>query len=158
MKNQQLKINIFNFFKNQNLKKIKYIFKINDFKNTYVISKKFLYNFKKLYNFLPYFKNIYSNKNQIIDDQLLVENSAPSIMRRAPVTEAIVTGLKFLDSLVPIGCGQRELIIGDKKIGKTTVAADLIINQKNSEINTICIYVAIGQKKSTVARLARLFL
>jgi F-type H+-transporting ATPase subunit alpha len=58
--------------------------------------------------------------------------------------------------MIPIGCGQRELIIGDKKTGKTCIASDIIINQKSAEINTFCIYVAIGQKKSSVALLSEL--
>jgi F0F1-type ATP synthase alpha subunit len=88
------------------------------------------------------------------EENVILENTAPSIKRREPVVEFLETGIKFVDSMIPIGCGQRELIIGDKKTGKTCVAADLIINQKESNITTICIYVAIGQKRSSIAYLA----
>jgi F-type H+-transporting ATPase subunit alpha len=77
-----------------------------------------------------------------------VEKKAPGVMQRQSVTEPLQTGIKAIDALVPIGRGQRELIIGDRKTGKTTLAIDTIINQKNQ--NMICIYVAIGQKDSTV--------
>jgi F-type H+-transporting ATPase subunit alpha len=78
-----------------------------------------------------------------------IESPAPGVTRRKSVHEALQTGLKALDSMVPIGRGQRELIIGDRGTGKTAVAIDTIINQKNSGV--YCIYVAIGQKNSTVA-------
>ena len=77
-----------------------------------------------------------------------VEKKAPGVMQRQSVTEPLQTGIKAIDALVPIGRGQRELIIGDRKTGKTSLAIDTIINQKNQ--NMICIYVAIGQKDSTV--------
>ncbi|MCX2455510.1 F0F1 ATP synthase subunit alpha [Lacticaseibacillus nasuensis] len=77
-----------------------------------------------------------------------IESPAPGVMQRQSVTEPLQTGLKAVDSLVPIGRGQRELIIGDRKTGKTSIAIDTIINQKDQ--NMICIYVAIGQKDSTV--------
>jgi F-type H+-transporting ATPase subunit alpha len=82
----------------------------------------------------------------------VVERIAPGIVDRQPVREPLQTGLKSVDAMVPIGRGQRELIIGDRQTGKTAVALDTIINQKNSGV--ICIYVAIGQKRSTVARVA----
>ncbi|WP_156241287.1 F0F1 ATP synthase subunit alpha [Helicobacter heilmannii] len=82
-----------------------------------------------------------------------VEQKAPGIMDRKSVHEPLQTGIKAIDALVPIGRGQRELIIGDKQTGKTTVAIDTIINQKDQ--NVICIYVAIGQKESTVAQVVR---
>jgi F-type H+-transporting ATPase subunit alpha len=82
-----------------------------------------------------------------------IEQVAPSIISRAPVRKPLETGLKVVDSLVPIGHGQRELIIGDTKTGKSSIAIDTIINQKNED--TICIYVAIGQKRSSVARIAK---
>jgi len=82
-----------------------------------------------------------------------IEKNAPSIIARKPVREPLETGIKFIDSMIPIGCGQRELIIGDKKTGKTSIAIDTIINQKGNDI--ICIYVAIGQKKSSIARVAK---
>jgi F-type H+-transporting ATPase subunit alpha len=87
-------------------------------------------------------------------DQLSIEQIAPSIIARKPVREPLETGIKFIDSMIPIGCGQRELIIGDKKTGKTAVAIDTILNQKGNDI--ICVYVAIGQKKSSVARVAKI--
>lgn len=80
-----------------------------------------------------------------------IECSAPSIMDRQSVNESLPTGLKVIDALVPIGKGQRELIIGDRQTGKTTIAIDTILNQKGK--NTLCIYVAIGQKESTVKAL-----
>ncbi|MDO4807128.1 MAG: F0F1 ATP synthase subunit alpha [Coriobacteriales bacterium] len=78
-----------------------------------------------------------------------IEFKAPGIMERQPVCEPVQTGLVAIDAMVPIGRGQRELIIGDRKTGKTAIAIDTIINQRNTDI--ICIYVAIGQKASTVA-------
>ncbi len=79
-----------------------------------------------------------------------VERIAPGIIDRQPVREPLQTGIKAIDSMVPIGRGQRELIIGDRQTGKTALAIDTIINQKDTDV--ICIYVAIGQKRSTVAR------
>ncbi len=79
-----------------------------------------------------------------------VERIAPGIVDRQPVREPLQTGLKAIDSMVPIGRGQRELIIGDRQTGKTALAIDTIINQKDTDV--VCIYVAIGQKRSTVAR------
>jgi len=79
-----------------------------------------------------------------------IEMIAPGVVARQPVKEPMYTGYKAVDSMTPIGRGQRELIIGDRQIGKTAMAVDAIINQKDSGI--ICIYVAIGQKKSTVAQ------
>ncbi|RXJ02696.1 F0F1 ATP synthase subunit alpha [Anaerobacillus alkaliphilus] len=78
-----------------------------------------------------------------------IEYAAPGVMDRKSVHEPLQTGIKAIDSLIPIGRGQRELIIGDRQTGKTAIAIDTIINQKNE--NMICIYVAIGQKESTVA-------
>ncbi len=78
-----------------------------------------------------------------------VESEAPGIIVRQPVKEPLQTGIKAIDSMIPIGRGQRELIIGDRAIGKTAIAIDTIINQKGTGV--ICVYVAIGQKKSTVA-------
>jgi F-type H+-transporting ATPase subunit alpha len=79
-----------------------------------------------------------------------IEIKAPGIVKRQPVKEPLQTGLKAIDSMIPIGRGQRELIIGDRQTGKTAVALDTIINQKGSGV--ICVYVAIGQKQSTVAQ------
>jgi len=79
-----------------------------------------------------------------------VEIKAPGIVKRQPVKEPLQTGLKAIDAMIPIGRGQRELIIGDRQTGKTAVATDTIINQKGAGV--ICIYVAIGQKRSTVAQ------
>ena len=83
-------------------------------------------------------------------DRRRIEIKAPGIVARQPVKEALQTGLKAIDGMIPIGRGQRELIIGDRQTGKTAVAIDTIINQKGG--NVICIYVAIGQKRSTVAQ------
>lgn len=83
------------------------------------------------------------------EDHRNIESAAPGVTQRKSVHEALQTGLKALDSMVPIGRGQRELIIGDRGTGKTAVAIDTIINQKDSDV--YCIYVAIGQKNSTVA-------
>ena len=80
-----------------------------------------------------------------------MESKAPSIITRSPVNRPLETGLKVIDSMVPIGHGQRELIIGDSKTGKSSIAIDTIINQKDKDV--ICIYVAIGQKRSSVARI-----
>jgi F-type H+-transporting ATPase subunit alpha len=78
-----------------------------------------------------------------------IEFKAPGIMERQPVNEPVQTGLMAIDAMVPIGRGQRELIIGDRKTGKTAIAIDAIINQRDTDV--VCIYVAIGQKASTVA-------
>ncbi len=82
-----------------------------------------------------------------------VESEAPGILQRKSVHQPLQTGIKAIDSVIPIGKGQRELIIGDRQVGKTAIAVDTIINQKAE--NVICIYVAIGQKKSTVAQLVQ---
>lgn len=79
-----------------------------------------------------------------------IEMVAPGVIQRQPVTEPMYTGLKAIDAMTPIGRGQRELIIGDRQIGKTAICVDAILNQKNTDI--YCIYVAVGQKKSTVAQ------
>jgi F-type H+-transporting ATPase subunit alpha len=79
-----------------------------------------------------------------------IEKKAPGVVSRRPVKEALQTGLKAIDSMIPIGRGQRELIIGDRQTGKTAITIDTIINQKGEDV--FCIYVAIGQKRSTVAR------
>jgi F-type H+-transporting ATPase subunit alpha len=80
----------------------------------------------------------------------VVELKAPGIMKRSPVNEPLQTGIKAIDSMIPIGRGQRELIIGDRQTGKTAIAIDTIINQKGRDV--YCFYVAIGQKQSTVAQ------
>ncbi len=85
------------------------------------------------------------------DDYRPVEIKAPGIIERQPVKEPLQTGIKAIDSMIPIGRGQRELIIGDRQTGKTTIAIDTILNQKGKDV--ICIYVAIGQKRSTVTSL-----
>ena len=82
-----------------------------------------------------------------------IERLAPGVIDRMPVKMPLQTGLKAIDAMIPIGRGQRELIIGDRQTGKTAVAIDAIINQKGKDV--ICIYVAIGQKKSTVAQIVR---
>lgn len=93
-------------------------------------------------------------KGQIKTDKFRpVENAAPGVLQRKSVNEPLQTGIKAIDSMIPIGKGQRELIIGDRQTGKTAIAIDSIINQKGKDV--ICIYVAIGQKKSTVAQLVQ---
>ncbi len=84
-------------------------------------------------------------------DRRPIEVSAPAILDRAPVNTPLLTGIKAIDALVPIGKGQRELIIGDRQTGKTAIAIDTIINQKGKD--TVCIYVAIGQKESLVSEI-----
>src|SRR5919198_561565 len=89
-------------------------------------------------------------KGPIQTDQYLpIERLAPGVVDRQPVKEPLQTGLKAIDGMVPIGRGQRELIIGDRQTGKTAVATDTIINQRGKDMR--CFYVAIGQKQSTVA-------
>ena len=80
------------------------------------------------------------------------EHKAPGVVQRQPVTEPMLTGLKAIDSMIPIGRGQRELIIGDRQTGKTSIAIDAIINNRDRDL--ICVYVAIGQRKATVVQLA----
>ncbi|MGB2716795.1 MAG: F0F1 ATP synthase subunit alpha [Vicinamibacterales bacterium] len=93
-------------------------------------------------------------KGPIVSKQFReIERLAPGVVDRSPVKEPLQTGLKAIDAMVPIGRGQRELIIGDRQTGKTAVAVDTIINQKGQ--NVICIYNAIGQKQSTVAQVVR---
>src|SRR5216110_1827184 len=83
-----------------------------------------------------------------------IERIAPGVVDRQPVREPLQTGLKAIDAMVPIGRGQRELIIGDRQTGKTAVAIDTILNQKGQ--NVICVYNAIGQKQSTIAQVVRI--
>ena len=85
------------------------------------------------------------------DEYKAIESPAPGIIERQHVNRPLQTGIKAIDSMIPIGRGQRELIIGDRQTGKTTIATDTLLNQKGK--NVICIYVAIGQKRSTVAQL-----
>ncbi len=86
-------------------------------------------------------------------DFLPIETIAPGIIDRTPVKEPLQTGIKAIDAMIPIGRGQRELIIGDRQTGKTAIALDTIINQKGQ--NMICVYVAIGQKQSTIAQVVK---
>ncbi|MGI6212034.1 MAG: F0F1 ATP synthase subunit alpha [Anaerovoracaceae bacterium] len=86
-------------------------------------------------------------------DHRPIESPAPDVLHRQPVKQPLQTGIKAIDSMIPIGKGQRELIIGDRQTGKTAIAIDTIINQKGKDV--ICIYVAIGQKQSTVAQLVQ---
>ena len=94
-----------------------------------------------------------------VEESRLIERIAPGIVKRQPVTEPLQTGLKAVDSITPVGRGQRELIIGDRQTGKTALAIDAILNQNRGwdgnpdSIDVICIYVAIGQKRSTVSRI-----
>src|ERR1700709_2575799 len=93
--------------------------------------------------------------------EMPLERKAPGVIYRQPVTEPLQTGIKAIDAMIPIGRGQRELIIGDRQIGKTAVCIDTIINQKHANAGTdeskklYCIYVAIGQKRSTVAQIVK---
>ncbi len=82
-----------------------------------------------------------------------LEALAPGVVDRQPVKEPLQTGIKAIDAMIPIGRGQRELIIGDRQTGKTAIALDTIINQKGGDV--ICIYVAVGQKRSTVAQVVK---
>src|SRR5690242_14378430 len=82
-----------------------------------------------------------------------IERLAPGVVDRQPVKQPMQTGIKAVDGMIPIGRGQRELIIGDRQTGKTAIALDAIINQKGGDM--ICIYVAVGQKRSTVAQVVR---
>ena len=106
--------------------------------------------------------NPIDGKGPIVSDQRMrVEKKAPGIIPRQSVNEPVQTGLKAIDALVPVGRGQRELIIGDRQTGKTAVAIDTFINQKGANAGTdekkklYCIYVAVGQKRSTVAQIVR---
>ncbi len=93
-------------------------------------------------------------KGPIVSDHVMpIEAVVPSVTQRQPVKEPLQTGLKAIDSMIPIGRGQRELIIGDRSTGKTAIAIDTIINQKNTDV--FCVYVAIGQKDSTVAQVVK---
>src|SRR3990172_398560 len=82
-----------------------------------------------------------------------IEIKAPGVVYRQPVREPLQTGIKAIDGMIPIGRGQRELIIGDRQTGKTAIILDTILNQKGGDV--ICIYVAIGQKRSTVAQVVK---
>ena len=91
------------------------------------------------------------------DKNMPLDIVAPGIIDRQPVKQPLQTGIKAIDAMVPIGKGQRELIIGDRQTGKTAIAVDAIINQKNIPVSErcICIYVAVGQKQSTVAQVVK---
>ena len=97
-------------------------------------------------------------KNKSKLKQLRIEQKAPGILMRKSVHEPMPTGLKAIDSLIPIGRGQRELIIGDRQTGKTAIILDTILNQKDQKQaeQLYCIYVAIGQKRSTVAKILKI--
>src|SRR5690349_2741504 len=94
------------------------------------------------------------DKGPILTEQFnSIERLAPGVIDRQPVREPMQTGLKAIDGMIPIGRGQRELIIGDRQTGKTAVVIDTILNQRESGV--ICIYVAIGQKRSTIAQVIK---
>ncbi|MCA9727926.1 MAG: F0F1 ATP synthase subunit alpha, partial [Candidatus Eisenbacteria bacterium] len=98
--------------------------------------------------------NPIDGKGPIVTEfHLPIEGSVPNVVQRKPVHEPVQTGIKAIDAMIPIGRGQRELIIGDRQTGKTAVAIDTILNQKGKDL--VCIYVAIGQKESTVARVVQ---
>ena len=87
-----------------------------------------------------------------------LERKAPGVIYRQPVSEPLQTGIKAIDAMIPVGRGQRELVIGDRQTGKTTVCIDTILNQKefyDAGVPVYCIYVAIGQKASTVAAISK---
>ncbi|MCX8052370.1 MAG: F0F1 ATP synthase subunit alpha [Armatimonadetes bacterium] len=90
----------------------------------------------------------------VTSERRFVESRAPGVVERQPVKESLATGIKAIDSMIPIGRGQRELIIGDRQTGKTAIAVDTIINQKGQDVH--CFYVAIGQKLSTVAAIVNI--
>jgi len=92
-------------------------------------------------------------KNKTGGKRLFIEKKAPGIIERESVRNSLETGIKFLDSMIPIGLGQRELIIGDPKTGKTTIAIDTIINQKDKGL--ICVYVVIGQKQTSLLKILK---
>src|SRR6185295_15597224 len=95
------------------------------------------------------------DKGPIATDKFIpVERLAPGVIERQPVREPMATGLKAIDSMIPIGRGQRELIIGDRQTGKTAIALDTIINNKGGDL--ICIYCAIGQKRSSIAQVVQI--
>lgn len=88
-----------------------------------------------------------------LEETLNVERKAPGVITRESVTEPMLTGYKIVDSMLPIGRGQRELIVGDRQTGKTTIAIDTILNQRyanQEDIEIFCVYVGIGQKKSSI--------
>lgn len=89
-----------------------------------------------------------------VDKYLPVERSAPAIIERRPVDKPLMTGILAIDSMIPIGRGQRELIVGDRQTGKTTIAIDTVLNQKDSDV--LCVYCAIGQKASNIAHIVEI--
>jgi proton translocating ATP synthase F1 alpha subunit len=159
------RINSVNFTKSSIVRSVQ--LKLNKRVN-YIIDQNFLRKFSAKKSKLGFFNNTknliqedhdfvntmrISNKKLLIFNRLL-ETRAPSIISRTSVNLSLETGIKVIDSMVPIGHGQRELIIGDAKTGKTSIAIDTILNQKGKD--TICVYVAIGQKKSSVARIFKI--
>lgn len=98
----------------------------------------------------PLGRSLDGNGSVNVSKQLPVERHAVPIMGRAPVTEPLQTGIKVIDALIPVGRGQRQLILGDRQTGKTTIAIDTILNQRNS--NVLCVYCAIGQRSSAIAK------
>merc|ERR1712176_593364 len=95
--------------------------------------------------------NPIDGKGEILaDDTQLVEAMAPGIISRKSVCEPLQTGITSIDAMIPIGRGQRELIIGDRQTGKTAIAVDTIINQAKEDV--VCVYVGVGQKASTIAQ------
>ncbi len=98
----------------------------------------------------PLGKPLDGNARLVFSQRLPIERQAPPIMDRAPVNTPLQTGIKVLDAIIPVGRGQRELILGDRQTGKTTIVIDTILNQRDQ--NVLCVYCAIGQRASTVAR------
>jgi F-type H+-transporting ATPase subunit alpha len=100
--------------------------------------------------------NVIDGLDPLIDlERTAIDVKAPGIISRSSVNEPLQTGIKSIDSMIPIGCGQRELIIGDRQTGKTAIALDTILMQLNNIEQLFCIYVAVGQKRSTVAQLVK---
>ncbi len=99
----------------------------------------------------PLMNSLDGSKLSQLDGLELVEKIAPGVMEREPVNVPLQTGVKAIDAMIPVGRGQRELIIGDRQTGKTTIAIDTIINQKGNGV--ICVYVAVGQKESKIAQI-----
>ena len=119
---------------------------------------KILYLYPDLMNLYGESGNLCALERRLADqgEDVSVDRKAPGVIFRQPVKEPLQTGIKAVDSMVPIGRGQRELIIGDRQTGKTAIAIDTILNQKANFTNgdpVYCIYVAIGQKASSVATL-----
>jgi len=103
------------------------------------------------------FGNGIDSFGEVSGEDFSIFSKAPAVYDRAPVTRPLITGIKVIDVTLPLGRGQRELIIGDRKIGKSTIAEDIVLNQKNISDPVICVYVLIGQKEEKIKKLISLF-